>query len=324
MRILHFVPRGSGIRFFHSINDRLVESFKESDVHYLHSWNATDFLSQLSSRIKSPDVVLISAHGWRDSILSRNSKGFSRVISLKNANSFKHKFVFTNSCYSGIEFGPELVNKGGALSYIGFNDTIDSIFEFKNFSGMKYNIVITTIFKRIYTECIAKSIETFIKECQTVEEFAQHLDINFKRTVHSLMKLSTEELKGRLNLVIPQTIESDLKRSIKLEFINNFNELKKKIVICGEKDYICWYYIKKISRPVAENLIMKIEKISEKNDFYKYFILCLIYLRLNDRQSFIEAKLKLDSISESNKWGTFELPVGILTNWEDGRRNYIG
>lgn len=286
MKILHYSPDSSGIRFFRSSTGQLRRYFDDQSELYSDYWNEKDFLHALSIRDSHPDIILISAHGWYDSILKMRRGEFKRTVRLEHASLFKHKFILANSCYTAKKFGPKLV-KEGALAYIGFDDSIEAAFTFNNFKSKRYNEALGKIFKSVYNHCMTKSIDKFIRNCQTARELTEYMDLNFRREVLKISKMPIQKIKEKYSVSIPEDMINSIKRVIKLEFISKLDFLNGKIVLLGEENYISWFFIKYLSEKDLNKILNKIEKISVKNNYYKCFIKLIIYMRLNDYNQYL-------------------------------------
>ncbi|WP_156061422.1 hypothetical protein [Bacillus altitudinis] len=215
MKIIHFCPKARGILFFKKIKSLLDENFSDNPDVIINSWKASEFLKVLGERNSELDAVIISAHGWNDSILKPISGGrFEKVIELKDAHLFRNKFVFANSCFTAKTFGPTLVEKG-AYTFIGFNDSISNAF----ISDNKYKKSIMKIFKSIYSRSLAEAFTDFVKKCLTASEFCELIDFRFRKNLSEVSKMSLYEINSEFNVNIKE--ENTVMQLMKIEFIKN-------------------------------------------------------------------------------------------------------
>ncbi|HDR7904139.1 TPA: hypothetical protein QCY39_005213, partial [Bacillus cereus] len=241
MKILHYSPPGKRIRFFKTGTKQVSMAFDDVEDMYEGYWNEHEFLKSLNERVNNLDVVLISAHGNSDAILKVQRGSFKRAIRLDNASLFKHNFVLANSCYTALEFGPKLLEEG-ALTYIGFNDSIESVFIFGNFDSKRYNESLEKIFKNLYNKCMVVSINNFVRKCQTANEFMEYMRLNFQKEIKNVMKMSIDDIKLNFHVSISEEMIEKFKAVIKLEFIGKLDILNDKITLLGEGNYIPWFF----------------------------------------------------------------------------------
>ncbi|PEY74454.1 hypothetical protein [Bacillus thuringiensis] len=320
MKILHFCPKAKGIRFFNKIKQQLNEDFIDQPDTLMNYWNVGEFLKTLRGRTSELDAVIISAHGWEDSILKPFQGSFEKTITLEEAPLFKNKFVFANSCYAAQKFGPALVDNG-AFSFVGFNDSIGDVF----LSSMEYKDSIEKIFKKIYTKSLAEAFTLFVKQCLTTREFCERIDFGFRKNLSNVSKMNLSEINTAFQVSINEDNKSIMKL-MKLEFIEKFNELKRKITLLGEENYIYWSSIKNLSNEQLIDRLNKIENISEENNLYKSFVKMLIYVSLGDQEKYLAEferfYLELEMINE--KTNLFEPPVTIQKEFEEIKKAYVG
>ncbi|MCW9133899.1 hypothetical protein OF830_24000 [Bacillus paramycoides] len=321
MKILHFCPKARQIRFFGNIKTQLREHFSDHPDVLINYWKVSEFLRVLGERTSQLDAVIISAHGGEDSILKPVSGGaFERAIKLDDAYLFRNKFVFANSCYAAQKFGPALV-ANGAFTFVGFNDSISNAFLSK--SGYKENI--EKIFKAIYTKSLSEAFTSFVKQCLTANEFCERIDFRFRKNLSEVSKMSLSEINSNFQVNIKED-NSKVMKIMKLEFIQKFNDLKNKITLIGEGNYIYWDSIKNLSNEQLVDRLAKLENISEKNKLYKYFIRMLIYICLDDKEKCLEEveKFQLELERDKKEEEVFTPPINIEQEFMEIKRSYAG
>ncbi|MED4286461.1 hypothetical protein P4679_31650 [Priestia megaterium] len=320
MNILHFCPKAKQIRFFRTIKAELNANFSDQPEFLFNYWNVGEFLRTLRERTSQLDAIIISAHGWEDAILKPIQGTFTRTITMEDAPLFTNKFVFANSCYTARKFGPELV-KNGAFTFIGFNDSIGEAFSSNN----QYKEIVEKIFKRIYTTSLANSFTAFVKKCLTTSEFCEYIDFQFRKSLNTVMKMKISDINSSFQVSIEES-NKDIIKLVKLEFIEKFDDLKNKIVLVGEKNYIYWHNIKNLSVEDLKDRLEKIEGISENNNLYKYFIKLLIYLCLDDQISFLNVieqfYIELKKMDGNIK--IFNTPFELQKEFEKMKEIYAG
>ncbi|MGX5497619.1 hypothetical protein ACWKT9_00130 [Bacillus wiedmannii] len=321
MKILHFCPKARQIRFFRNIKTQLNENFSDHPDVLINHWKVREFLKVLGERTSQLDAVIISAHGWGDSILKPVSGGtFEKAIKLDDAYLFRNKFVFANSCYTAKEFGPALV-ANGAFTYVGFNDSISNAF----LSDNQYRESIEKIFKGIYTKSLSEAFTSFVKQCLTANEFCERIDFRFRKNLSEVSKMSLSEINSNFQVNIKED-NSKVMQLMKLEFVQKFNDLKGKITLIGEENYVYWDSIKNLSNEQLTDRLAKVEGISEKNNLYKCFIKILIYTCLDEKERCLEEveRFQIELEGGNKEVQVFTPPINMQQEFMEIKRSYAG
>lgn len=305
MKVLHYVPKERGIRFFRATRRILREKYKEnisiSDEKnfYNNFFNSKDFLDFLSCRAEYSDIVLIMAHGYKDSILKVVKNKYERDITMDQTKLFKNKFVFAISCFTAEKFGPAAIDND-ALVYIGFDDSIESFFEIDDKKYKKLSEKLEVIIKKIYTRSFIQEFNRFIKECYTANEFFKYLSLRIDKEISKLAKMSYKDLNEMFSVNIKDSYSERVKKMIKLEIINRADEINEKMKILGEKNYIPWFFIH--SQPIEKipEILQKIQKIDSKYDNYRYFVEALSYKRIGKEEKYKESLKKAFKLYREN------------------------
>ncbi|MGD6956500.1 hypothetical protein ACQCWA_00105 [Rossellomorea aquimaris] len=320
MNIINYSPKSKQIRFFRNIKRKLLHEFRDQPEMLMNFWDPRDFMSELKKRQSKNDAVIISAHGWEDSILRPNQGTFEKTITINESNLFKNKFVFANSCYTARKFGPNLVREG-TFTYVGFDDSISDVFLSEN----NYKSTIELIIKKVYTLSIAEAITSFIKKCLTAKEFCEYIDFHFRKNINAVNKMSIKELNKQFQISIPNDSQK-LKSLIKLEFIEKSKILKGKISLLGEENYINWKYIHSLSEEELYKRLEKIELVSDKNLLYKLFIKATIFLVLDDKANYLKTIQEFSETLEKEDDSTelFELPYDLSGDFDELKDSLAG
>ncbi|MCY8486950.1 hypothetical protein MOC97_16045 [Bacillus atrophaeus] len=301
-KVIHFVPKAKSIRFFQNIKRDLKEMFGE-DLYSIH-WKPSAFIEELNKRKDKLDVIIISAHGSNDSIIKlNNGREPSKLITLEEAHLFRNNFIFANSCYTANKFGPALI-ENGALCYIGFNHLMSEVFKYKNKSN---HLLFEKVVKRIYTDSISQAISDFINKCLTAKELCQYIEFYFKKHINVVCKMSLAVLNEEYDTKLDEE-DHQIFKLAKLELLEKFNDLKDRLNILGEENYIFWSEINKLSSMKLKQLQKKVEQI--KNPLYKNFLKMIICIHLDDQENYRRAVQEFMIIVEKYEY-EFIIPFDI-------------
>lgn len=282
--ILHYIPNEAVIRKFKPIKEELSKSFLEGKCTYVGCINLGKFLKSLREREEFSDIVIISAHGSDDAVLTKRGTGYDKIFTLEHAHLLANDFTFALSCYTSRELGPKVIEEKG-ITYVGFNDSIENDFVLdEHSSNYHYIKELEKVLIKIYNTVISRAFIRFINECTTAKEFQSYIEIGLKSELQKLSKLSVDEINSKFNLSINN--DSDTNQSIrallKLEFISKISDFSNKIRLLGEERYIPWFNIHQLEDKLyLKYLLEESCKISDKYAYYKYFLQSHIYSALD-------------------------------------------
>ncbi|WP_139490247.1 hypothetical protein [Brevibacillus dissolubilis] len=287
MQIIHFNPNDSGLRFLQGSRMYFKESFNDQGQSIYRALpDANDFVGLLNSRISYPDVVLITAHGTDDAILGVRQGKLIKAMRLHQTRLFKNNFVLAVSCLTAKEFGKKAIEEAAQV-YIGFDDYIQSDFKFGSSLNQKFNDILEKIFKKIYQLSLNRAFSSFIKKSLTARELTMLIELNFKKLVRELQRMDIKNIRTVYSVQLTEKLEDELRAVIKLQFIAKYNTLQKKISLLGDPYYVPWYYINYLNKEELQVLLEKINNMDEKNNYYKYFVELLVYMKLNDQVGYL-------------------------------------
>lgn len=294
MKILHYCPSERNIRFFKNLTANLKELFTDyvsitdKEKVYIKFTRSSDFIYKLSKRRENSDIILISAHGWNDSILKAvEGNKYRREIPKEKTTLFQNDFVFALSCYTFNEFGQDSINNK-ALTYVGFDDSIEGVFVIEQYNYKSFVGNVEIIVRRVYMNAISASIDQFIKRCFTAKEFRQYLLLKLDKEISKLYRKSIEELNDEFGINLNNFRKEVPIENIKIEILSKIDYFGEKLKIAGEEYYIPWYFISYQSKEELEKLLEKTNKIKEENTHYKYFLQALILKQLGFEDKFLE------------------------------------
>jgi hypothetical protein len=310
LNIIHYNSAETKFRSLKRVDNYLDAAFNnESEILYNQCKDINDFIQTLNSRLTSPDIVIITSHGSDDSLLSLRRGRMIRVMRKSQTRFFKHNFIVAIACQTANEFGPEAIRES-AQTYVGFNDFIQCDFEFDSSKNGKLNSILEVIFKKVYQDSFNHSLEKFIKQCWTSNEFVQNWEIDFKRKVRQTGKMNLEEIRTEYSVPVTEKYEEQIKTLIKLEFISKYNTLNEKLVLLGDPNYIPWYYIYNLDEMELKRILGKVENILDENNYYKYFLKSLIHKFLNNVQDFEKSVIDMEACLADSEL-LFEPPVDL-------------
>lgn len=244
-----------------------------------------EFKEILGKRMDLPDVILIMAHGSDDAILTIDGGKFKKIFTVDETNLLMNNFVFAFSCYTTKVFGASAIEKG-AITYIGFDDTIEKVFtintnEYKDISS-KLEIII----KRIYMNNFSQEFEKFIRNCYTANELYQRIMLKVNSEIVKLIKMAIPDLNTKYDLSFKETDKSIIVKIIKLELASKFDYINEKMRLLGDKNYIPWFFINTQSEENLSIVLEKIARMDQKNNRYRYFIESLVKKSFNKRDEY--------------------------------------
>lgn len=306
MKILHYSPKERGIRFFRVARRYLQELYKDensisdSKNIYLNFHSSTDFLVELRNRLKYPDIILIMAHGWTDSILKTKPMGYERDITIDKSRLFANDFVFALSCYTAEEFGNAAINNK-AITYIGFNDSIESFFEVNGSEYKKLSKKFEIVIKKIYMTCFLMEFKNFIMKCYTAKEFYDFLSIRIDTEITKLIKIPFADFNELFGIKISEKHTEKARKLIKLNIIGKIDEINSRMRLLGEENYVPWFFLSSQNEDKLIEVLEKVSSISENNNNYKYFIKALIHDCLYDEDKYKQSLV--DGLAYCQKTG---------------------
>ncbi|KQL43626.1 hypothetical protein AN963_29895 [Brevibacillus choshinensis] len=288
MKFIHYQPDNKGVRSFSGIKKYLKKTFEQTAEGFYEFYKTPhDFIKFLSDRTDVADIVLVTAHGGKDSYLDiRESYDKpKKIFTTEHASLFSNNFIFAISCYTTQVLGQKVLDENGIV-YIGFNDTVESDFVFNNDDqnkSLKYNL--EKIFIQVYNKCIGLALYKFVVECRTAISFYKFLDILFRKEVNIVSKMTLDELNKQFSTDLKVETATKLKAILKLEFISKFDMMKSKLVFQGEDYYVPWYFLDKQDENTLEVILQNIQNVNGKYLYYRYFVEHLIYRKLGRPQA---------------------------------------
>lgn len=294
---MHFCPDEIGLRFFRDTIIQFETQFNSTieESIYCSFKDENQFLDALNKRMDDFDIVILTAHGYNSGIVRENPDShvpphnpYIPIITMDHSKHFKNNFIFAYSCYTLNQFGHNCVNGEKAISYIGFGDSIEDALMLEADLKGNFTIYLRKIVEKIYTNSFVETFENFLLRCHTANEFKEYFIISIERKINNLLKLDIKNINDLYNLDLKDSDKKELIKSVNIELLLRFEKFSENIGIEGEENYIPWYYIEDQPQNVLEELIQKINKISEDNTEYREFILSKAVERLKEYSKALE------------------------------------
>lgn len=259
MALAHFYLRNPGIRFLSRTTKKMTGLISDSEVIRLRNKNM--LFKYLATNVSAYDVVLLTAHGSSDSILTNSrdlNKKFVRYIGEEETNGFSNKFIFAVSCQTANSFGKKCV-ENGANAYIGYNMMFGHLFNYSDV-GVPGRICkwYNTLFKRIYLEELRNSLEEMYTLPVTAQYTKEKFAFRLEKRLYSIQIDGFKKTCEKYSLNIPYKNYSKYFPSLILKQITEIRIINKSIVCLGDINYI--------SHHSLDNLLV-IQKIKEDQNF---------------------------------------------------------
>ncbi len=274
MDLLHLCMKKSGIRFLNKL--KLQDSIEYKKVHMKNH-----FFNILNSRRSKYDIVLITAHGSKDSILTVDLRNlnhpYSRYILLDDTRSFVNDFVFAVSCDTALEFGGKSI-ENGAITYLGYSMKIEKLFSCKYENAPKriidgYNI----IFKKIFREALQENLNLFIQQPTSVAMFKERLTFDIEQNLNQLSSLKSEDILEKYQVKITANEMKKYNAHIVMRQLEVINEIDKHFVCLGDSNFFYHGTVvemcKKNGKQKTKNYISQLQFYNDlSNEKYKQYI----------------------------------------------------
>ncbi|MDI4647885.1 hypothetical protein [Cohnella hashimotonis] len=283
MKIIHFFPRSLGIRFLNSFKQFLQESYGYA---YIFHDKSEGLVSELVNRHNETDIVIFTAHGTEDSIIGEMVKGEEVSLREDKLSNLKHSFVFSFSCSTGA-LGERLCLNCNVLSYIGFNDIINLSVKSED-NAFKQEL--TKVLKLIYSSALQISFDTFIKRSYDVGQFSRLISLNLKRSFSTVLAMNSNQLSTYFSISAVTSSNPAFIKKLHSDLLTTIDSVRSRIVVHGEKGFIPWFFIEDDEAKNRE-IILKLENVSfsSQNEYYRFFILAWLYLRIGQSKNSIRA-----------------------------------
>ena len=234
MDLLHLCMKKSGIRFLNKLE------FQDY-IEYMKVHTKKPFFDILNSRSSKYDIVLITAHGSKDSILTADLRNlnhpYNKYILLDDTRYFVNDFVFAVSCDTALEFGKKSI-ENGAITYLGYSMKIEKMFSCKYKNAPKriidgYNI----IFKKIFRETLQENLAIFIQQPTSVAMFKERLTFNIEQNLTQLSSLKPEDIHEKYQVKITENEMKKYHADIVMQQLEVINEIDKHFVCLGDSSF---------------------------------------------------------------------------------------
>lgn len=279
MDLLHLSMNKPGIRFLNKLEF-------QDPINYIKVHVKTPFFNILNSRSSNYDVVLITAHGSKDSILTVNSRDlnnqFRRYILLEDTRYFVNDFVFAVSCDTALEFGAKSV-ENGAIAYLGYSMKIEKLFSCNPKNVPKrivrgYNIM----FKKIFREVLQDNLNIFLRYPTSVTMFKERLSFNLEQKLTQLFTFNPYDIHKKYGVKITEREINKYNAHIVMKQLEVINEIDKHFVCLGDANFFYHGTVvemcKNHGKDQTKNYISKLQFYKElSNQKYKNFVESLMY-----------------------------------------------
>ena len=234
MDLLHLSMKKPGIRFLNKLEF-------QAPINYVKVHVKTPFFNILDRRSSNYDVVLITAHGSKDSILTVNSRDlnnqFKRYIFLEDTRYFVNDFIFAVSCDTALEFGEKSI-ENGALTYLGYSMKIEKMFSCNHKNIPKrivhgYNIM----FKKIFREALQDNLNIFLRYPTSVAMFKERLSFNIEQKLTQLFTLNPYDIHQKYGVKITEREINKYNAHIVMKQLEVINEIDKHFVCLGDANF---------------------------------------------------------------------------------------
>ena len=274
MDLLHLCMKKPGIRFLNKLE------FK-APINYIKVHIKTPFFNILNSRSSNYDVVLITAHGSKDSILTVNSRDlnnqFKRYILLEDTRYFVNDFVFAVSCDTALEFGAKSI-ENGAIAYLGYSMKIEKLFSCNPKNVPKrivygYNLM----FKKIFREVLQDNLNVFLQYPTSVTMFKERLSFSLEQRLTQLLTLDSYEIYQKYGVKITEREKNKYNAHIVMKQVEVINEIDKHFVCLGDANFFYHGTVvgmcKSLGKDQAKKYITNLQFYNElSNQKYKQYV----------------------------------------------------
>ncbi len=276
MKILHFYPPSSQIRFLRRFQEHLKRGYSGSYVCFDRS---AAFLNELEARVNHTDIILITAHGDTCHIIGEKLSGTHILLSIDKFQNTKNSFVFAFACRTS-PLGEQMCSVHKAISYLGFDDYIKLTV---GSTQQAYRDELESLLKSIYNQALSISFDQFVNRSWDVSEFAQAIAINLKLCFAQILALPANELSVRYSLSYARVSDERFLMALHADLLTTLDDLGEHIVVHGEKAFIPWQFIRLDDKEFLRHLIQKIEsaQFRRENQYYQDFLLGYLYLNLD-------------------------------------------
>ena len=246
MKLIHLSMNKRGIRFFRKLKEYLSEDVLAFYEKYVKKG---EFLHRLQTAKSSYDMVLISAHGSEGAIIlpikpNNPNQKFRAYINKDETTAFKNKFVFAVSCQTANEFGKASVDNG-ALSYLGYEVYIESIFQ-PDYPHISNRVAenFSIIFKRIFMKELSYCIGEFTRDICTVEKFRQLFTYRFDKSITELSEMDSDQIFEKFQVRIYNHHLRKYAPELFVNYLKDIEEIGRRLVIVGDPNFISDNFIK--------------------------------------------------------------------------------
>lgn len=270
MEILYLGLKDSGVRFLTKLSSDLREQVSENNFKYY--FKKEDFLKRILEREEQNDILIVTAHGAKYSIIRMDNSSGNYYPYLK-ANDFKninHDLIICIACLTAQGLGKELVQRG-AEAFIGYDVLISPLFTLEQDDSLEFGLSTTdleSILKRIYKNAFYNSFLYFLFHCKTIKDFKNYLCYLYDAELNSLLRMSSNEILTNYGVNVSQEAWKKYKKKL---FFNDFvriNKLQYSMVICGDSKYRSTFALENFLC-IDEEDIMELKSSDFDNPQYK-------------------------------------------------------
>ena len=274
MAVLQFYKKSNGIRFYNSELKRLKKSV-HADT-YISCSDSRRFLDILNNRLDNYDVVIIVAHGSKNSILAvqpefKRANGlYIHDIGIESVSAFKNDFVLAVACYTAKQFGPRAIDEG-ALAYLGYDESIEPLYKINIKKNVSFKVkeLYETEIKKVFSEEICSAFVAFVGELQTAEELRANIQFRINKRIRAIFRLTQNELVKKYGWRQAKKIRK-YRPIIEMTQIEVLKKLESQLVLLGDPNYIP-INIKKPPCKITEEKKKHLDSVLFENKQYESY-----------------------------------------------------
>lgn len=303
--IIHFSPK-RGARYLRKTRKMFrLDFYSNENLGYINHYDSEQYVKELKSRSDSLDIVIITAHGSKSSIIEplrqiergKNNSLWTKVITAEDSQLFIRKFVAALSCLTANVLGNEAV-ESGAIAYLGFNEEISKTLRIEHVkndeSYEKYSKKILSLSRKIVVKSFYDAIKNFIMNCYTAKRLKEDFSYNIEENIAELYQMNRKSINEKYGIYFKVKEELFLKDTL-ITMGSKAKRLIESIELLGEKYYIPFYFLDKLD----EDKLFKILKdnkrySSSKTIYYKYLVDSICYKLLGNEDEFDSSISKLN------------------------------
>lgn len=280
MKIIQYFPDSRGTKFLKKFQKELASEYGETYEFYNKS---PELFYSLESRFHSTDLILITAHGTSEFIEGELEKGEIVKITADDFYRFRNSFVFAFSC-STADLGEIICEESNVISYLGFNDVVN--LQVKTSRG-QFVTEISNILRQIYNDTLIESFVTFTQKNYSIGQLAQLISLNLKKYYVRLLAMKSEDIIVKFSIPRKVAFNNEFTKCLHADLLTTIDAVRQRVTVYGEKNFIPWSFITTENQIVLNNLFSKVNDsdFSEKNIYYKKFLLGYILKKLNLEES---------------------------------------